>query len=356
MGKPAVALIVAGTGETNEQEVFDLLEDAYPEEDFSEVGIVAGLGKTWFTPAVQHVIEWIGSPKAVYGVIVDEEKPTRAASKYADEALEVELFSDLFNPEEFKDWDEVHFLVALPDDPETMEYEVAATLVEKAIDAGIKVFNLSRGLDDIVLEDPEPEEKAEEPEEPAEAPKKRSRSRKADPEPEGPESPVSESLEQQINAAAHAARDPWKDPLDDRFAYHPPSSAEVVRKHEQVRVLAASFATFAEDLGDPSRERSLAVTKIEEAMFWLNAHIARNLNEGEAVGPDPAVTDEATPEKKTAKDGTKRGRPRSNFEVSQVWDEDDEEWIPRPKGRLSKGTKWRKIHSETDEVLEEGTA
>jgi hypothetical protein len=351
VGKPAVALIIAGTGETNEQEVFDLLEDAYPESDYSEIGVVVGLGKTWFTPAVQHVIEWIGDPRAVYGVVVDEEKPARAASKYTEAPIEVDKFSDLFNPEEFKDWDEVHFLVALPDDPETMEYEVAASLVEKAIDADIKVFNLSRGLDDIVLEDPEPEEKTEEPEkpeEPAEAPKRKSRARKAEEESEGPETPNT------------AAVDPWKDPLDDRFAYHPPTSDEVVRCHEEARKQAAALAAFVESLGTPSRERSLAVTKVEEVLFWTNAHIARNLNGAAAVPKeslDPHVeVQKAREEKPTAKDGTKRGRPRSNFEISQIFDEDAEEWIPRPKGRLTKGTEWRKIHSETYEVLEEGTA
>ena len=185
MGKPAVALIVAGAGDTNKDEVFDLLEDAYPEDTYGEVGVVVGLSKAWFTQAAQHVVDWAPDDQAVYGVIVNDESPVRAAKKYADEAQEVELFSNLFNPKEFKDWDEVHFLVALPDDPESMDYEVAVSLIEKAADAGIKTFNLSRGLDDVVLEDPDAAA-PEEPEEPAEAPKRRSRSRKADPPHEPP--------------------------------------------------------------------------------------------------------------------------------------------------------------------------
>jgi hypothetical protein len=52
----------------------------------------------------------------------------------------------------------------------------------------------------------------------------------------------------------------------------------------------------------------------------------------------------------------RRGRPRTNFEVKQIWDDEDEKWVPRPKGRMRKGTQWRTIHAETDEVLEEGTA
>lgn len=311
VGKPAVALIVAGSGEVNDKEVFDLLDDAYPEDDYSEIGVIVGLGKALFTPAVQYAIEWLNYDKSVYGVIAGGEKPTRTAKAYAEDAMEVKEFADIFDPEEFKDWDEVHFLVALPDDPESPEYEDAAAWIEKAVGAEVKVFNLSRGLDDIVLEDPDAAPPEEEPEEPAEAPKRKSRARKAAEEPAEPEEPDA--------AASEAVADPWKD--------------------------------------DGDSQNDIIYDALTEIILGL-AHLQEAFRPTTRVEPkeslDPHV--EVQAEKPTAKDGTKRGRPRSNFEVSQVFDEDDEEWIPRPKGRLTKGTRWRKIHSETDEVLEEGTA
>lgn len=64
------------------------------------------------------------------------------------------------------------------------------------------------------------------------------------------------------------------DDLDRRFDYHAPDDLAKAA-HSLTREMAKSFAGFATDLGE-SREISLALTKIEEAMMWLNAHIARN--------------------------------------------------------------------------------
>jgi hypothetical protein len=63
--------------------------------------------------------------------------------------------------------------------------------------------------------------------------------------------------------------------LNRRFDHHPPANRDVAYRHELVRetckAVAASF-----DLKLPeSREKALALTKVEEAMFWANAAIAR---------------------------------------------------------------------------------
>lgn len=65
--------------------------------------------------------------------------------------------------------------------------------------------------------------------------------------------------------------------LKHRFAYHPPSSDEVVDAHTKARALAYEFAKAAYDLtpSHSGRERALFLTKVEEALFWLNAGIAR---------------------------------------------------------------------------------
>jgi hypothetical protein len=72
------------------------------------------------------------------------------------------------------------------------------------------------------------------------------------------------------------------DPLDDpaeiarRFVYHPPNEA-TRDLHDRVRELDLEHATTLVGMLPPSRERSLAVTALEEAGFWAHAAIARNL-------------------------------------------------------------------------------
>ena len=62
--------------------------------------------------------------------------------------------------------------------------------------------------------------------------------------------------------------------LDRRFDYHPPDAA-AKQAHQLAREGTKILAGFAAELGQ-SRDVSLALTKLEEAMFWMNAHIARN--------------------------------------------------------------------------------
>ncbi|WP_100523371.1 Acb2/Tad1 domain-containing protein [Mycobacteroides abscessus] len=63
--------------------------------------------------------------------------------------------------------------------------------------------------------------------------------------------------------------------LENNFKYHAPTGDKVTR-HEQVREKCKELAYEVEKLCPNSRERSLALTKIEEAMMWANAAIARN--------------------------------------------------------------------------------
>lgn len=64
--------------------------------------------------------------------------------------------------------------------------------------------------------------------------------------------------------------------IDNRFRYHPPPNDGVVRSHEQAREGCRRLAHwFDEELPD-GREKALAITKLEEALFWANAAIARN--------------------------------------------------------------------------------
>lgn len=60
-----------------------------------------------------------------------------------------------------------------------------------------------------------------------------------------------------------------------RFSYHPPKDGQPLR-YEAIRATAKQFAEFVTSRTPASREQSLAITKIEEAVFWANAAIARN--------------------------------------------------------------------------------
>lgn len=61
-----------------------------------------------------------------------------------------------------------------------------------------------------------------------------------------------------------------------RFDYHPPQTEQKVNDHQQVRQTMLNAAQIVVEVtGAPSREQSMAITKLEEAMFWANAALAR---------------------------------------------------------------------------------
>lgn len=59
------------------------------------------------------------------------------------------------------------------------------------------------------------------------------------------------------------------------YTYHPPKGDQPER-YEAIRGKCRELAELVSELCPPSRERSLAFTKIEEASMWANASIARN--------------------------------------------------------------------------------
>lgn len=63
--------------------------------------------------------------------------------------------------------------------------------------------------------------------------------------------------------------------LDRDFTYHPLKPGQEER-YNRIRGLAKMFVTQMLSDVPMSRERSLAITKMEEAVFWANAGIARN--------------------------------------------------------------------------------
>jgi hypothetical protein len=63
--------------------------------------------------------------------------------------------------------------------------------------------------------------------------------------------------------------------LEKRFTYHTPVGNQPVR-YESLRSATKALAYLILSTCPESREKSLALTKLEEAVFWANASIARN--------------------------------------------------------------------------------
>lgn len=63
--------------------------------------------------------------------------------------------------------------------------------------------------------------------------------------------------------------------LEKRFTYHAPNGSQPER-YIAVREKAKELATLIAQTSFESREQSLAITKLEEAVMWANAGIARN--------------------------------------------------------------------------------
>ena len=75
------------------------------------------------------------------------------------------------------------------------------------------------------------------------------------------------------------------DELNKRFTYHAPFGDQP-RRYEDIRRNAYTFAGFLVASCPESRELSLALTNLEQAVFWANAAIARNeSNESQSHSP-----------------------------------------------------------------------
>lgn len=62
---------------------------------------------------------------------------------------------------------------------------------------------------------------------------------------------------------------------ENNFKYHAPKPAQIAL-YEELRNKARSLADYFVVNCPNSREKSLALTKLEEAVMWANAAIARN--------------------------------------------------------------------------------
>lgn len=63
--------------------------------------------------------------------------------------------------------------------------------------------------------------------------------------------------------------------IADRFHYHPPSE-QGVRAHAELSDRFTELAVRIQELVPEGRERSLVLTKLEEAKMWASAGVARH--------------------------------------------------------------------------------
>jgi len=64
--------------------------------------------------------------------------------------------------------------------------------------------------------------------------------------------------------------------LENRFSSHPANTEEKKQLHENIRNICLRLAIDIDASVSDCREKSLAITGLEEVMFWTNAGIARN--------------------------------------------------------------------------------
>lgn len=63
--------------------------------------------------------------------------------------------------------------------------------------------------------------------------------------------------------------------IKNRFTFHPanPSQADL---YESMRAKALELAAWMDENAPASRELSLAITNLDQAVMWFNAAVARN--------------------------------------------------------------------------------
>jgi hypothetical protein len=84
----------------------------------------------------------------------------------------------------------------------------------------------------------------------------------------------SDACAQPMGMIGRAPRDHVKDDIENNFRYHAPT-AEMLPKFRVLRDQLRSAAHTVRELVPYGREQQLAITKLEEAMMFANAGIAR---------------------------------------------------------------------------------
>lgn len=63
--------------------------------------------------------------------------------------------------------------------------------------------------------------------------------------------------------------------IENRFKFHEPPTEQRKAEHEGVRAECGGLAQWLNTVLPEGREKSLAITHLEEVMMWSNAALAR---------------------------------------------------------------------------------
>lgn len=96
----------------------------------------------------------------------------------------------------------------------------------------------------------------------------------AEPEPNVEKAPPLQMYVETIRRT-YLMSDAEKKSLDTNFMYHPPKPGQAER-YQEIRMRGRVMAFDLLCLCPPCPERSAALLKLEEAVMWANAAIARN--------------------------------------------------------------------------------
>ena len=66
-----------------------------------------------------------------------------------------------------------------------------------------------------------------------------------------------------------------REEIKDRVAYHAPSPSGIMA-HADLSMIIGNAILTVDARCPPGREKSLAITKLEEAKMWASASVARN--------------------------------------------------------------------------------
>jgi len=401
-----VTLAFAGPGESTLENTKALLNDFLgfgPEDDdgFPAIPDDADLDLDIYVPAtddhltdgVEIIREWLDYADLAYNVITDKStEQSRGVRRLIKNAEQVDsernvnqaLIDALRDARE--DGRETSLILLYGEEGD----DNAEILLDLASSYEIRVLDLTAGLDDLDFGDESTRAPAPEPEPEPEPEKPSRRRRRAEPldeeeqrledEPTPAPKPAPRATRTR-KAAPAKAEEPS---LETQVAQ---ARAKVVQDDEEsptdlVLRLCGELAEAIDKIGPDSRQKSVAKTRIEEGMLWALWHIGR-MGQPEAWEPAqapekpatrrrttkaaaPATEPESEPEKAAEDPAPSRGRGRPRNDgtppqprtpqdraVMEIWDEDEEEWVPKGRGRAPKGVRTRLIDPKTGEIVTE---
>lgn len=379
----------AGPGDSTIDNTTDLLNDflgfkdgEVPEDDDTLIYFPAT--KDHLSKGLESVIDWTDNLELAYNAVTNGEssKAIDSVLKYAEEISEVKNVNQALIEalRDTEDHDPYLILLYGEDGDENAEI-----LLDLASTYGIKVLDLTAGLDDLAFEEEEatPEPEPEPEKKPEEAPRRRGRTREIEPD----EKPLAEEPEDKGSP-------PW--PVDEKKPA--PARRSRAKKAEEIGPTPEEEPTLQEQIAeskakedDSAAQRIVAtppgVVSAEDALqaietveFFLSAWTEKNIEaqQGYAraletrfwlekmLGRFADLIDGSTDAPQETADEPKRGRgrPRNDGEptrprtaaekaVKEIWDEEDQQWVRAGRGRIPAGVKTRLVDPKTGAPVED---